>query len=575
MPCTNVGFYSSDWERFPDRTEVNFGATYRGPAASGGAGGYANYSFTSRTNSFSATGVSTTTEFIGQPTDSITNTTSTYSTSSSGTGVTTGSEDPTPITLEDSDDRGQYCSEIETYTETASNYYASSLTTETGTFTTCLRSFTQTTSNSTQPTSSISSETISATYTRPTYDFGNAYSPYTSSFTSIAETLDFSFGPVTTTGNGSYTGPIAESLTTSRGDNNIGISGQTESGEMAVNFTVGSVVGLLGTVSVTQSSIVSTSSVTNVTYPLSVGGNYTSSAVNSNLNSSFTTSANDRATIYTLNSNGGYVSITYQYLGQYIYTVPKDLPGGNSGTYGDSYAGIVLIEPALPYGFFGFGGSFDVVTKNIYEELSVASGGNTFASVDTSAITGDLVRASIGPVGGRVVVTGECGLPDDDSGRSLAWYSTDSSPAFDTSSLLLATYASTYTSMVDEVQQTLTSTAAASYSISCNKSISNKDDFVSLKNVIFNDYIGTDFAYFGYNDTITRDATAIFERGTYLVTVTNAAGNVSPLTLSMTDKQSRNIPDGENWAVVYSVTPDTDVAPLTYTGWAYGNDWKP
>ena len=574
MPCTNVGFYSSDWERFPVRTEVSFGATNRGLDASGEAGGYSNYSSTSRTNSFSATGVETSAEFPFQPTDSITNTTSTYSTSSSGTGVTTRSADPTPITLEDSDLQGQSCSQIETYTETASNYYASSLTTETGTFTTCLRSFTQTTSNSTQPTSSISSETISATYTRPTYDFGILYSPYTSSFTSIGWTAP-DFGPVTSTANGSYTGPIGGDMTTSRGDNNIGISGLTESGEKTVNFTVGSVVGLLGTVSVTQSTTVYTSSFTNVTYTLTVGGNYTSSSVNSKLNSSFTTLANDRATFYTLSSDGGYASRTEQYLQQYLYTVPKDLPGGNSGSYGDAYAGIVLIEPALPYGFFGFGGSFDVVAKNIYEELSVASGGNTFASVDTSAITGDLVRASIGPVGGMVVVTGECGLPDDDSGRSLAWYSTDSSPAFDTSSLLLATYASTYTSMVDEVQQTLTSTAAASYSISCNKSISNKDDFVSLKNVIFNDYIGTYFAYFGYNDTITRDATALFERGTYLVTVTNAAGNVSPLTLSMTDKQSRNIPDGENWAVVYSVTPDTDVAPLTYTGWAYGNDWKP
>lgn len=254
------------------------------------------------------------------------------------------------------------------------------------------------------------------------------------------------------------------------------------------------------------------------------------------------------------------------------------------------YSGInvTVMTPNLPDGFIGFGFSTNAQNLAVYKTISADTSGSSFANIQTSDITSDLSIKKIGSYGGKLIVTGKCGLPANNSSRSLSWSTNTNTPDFSTASTLEATHASTYTETYtnsdETVTSTLTSTAGMSFLFSCVSNITDKDDFVSIyKLESSKKYFQTYYASIGHHDALTKDRTLVFMPGDYTFHKT-INGSPSEVTSHISDLWLTSImPDSENWLIekqdVYRCRTvnalDQQVIQYTrfYNDWSY--NWPP
>ena len=262
---------------------------------------------------------------------------------------------------------------------------------------------------------------------------------------------------------------------------------------------------------------------------------------------------------------------------------------------------VTVITPNLPDGFIGFGFSTNAQSLAAYKTISVGTSGSSFSNIETSGITSDLIIKKIGSYGGKLIVTGKCGLPANNSSRSLSWYTEPTTPDFGTASTLEGTHASTYTETYTNANSTLTSTltstAGMSFLFSCVSSITDKEDFVSYSHLesttVFSTfgvstsvqkaYFQTYLASIGHHDALTRDRTLVFMPGDYTFHKT-INGAPSEVVTHISDLWVTSImPDNENWLIekqdvyqCYTVNaPNQGVVqhPRFYSGWNY--NWPP
>ena len=241
---------------------------------------------------------------------------------------------------------------------------------------------------------------------------------------------------------------------------------------------------------------------------------------------------------------------------------------------------VTAITPALPAGVVGFGFDNGATSRPVYKTTSTATAGESFSQIPTSGILNELSTRNIAAFGGKIYVTGSCGLPTNNSSRTLSWFTSPTTPEFSTVSTLLATHASTYTSATDSTTSTLTSTRGMSISLSCNESITDKDDFVYyeilsetatvLDNLgflspkkIFRTYQAT----LQNNDDLTADRTVVFSVGSYTISRTNTNGVTNSQATNITDRWHTSVmPKGENWAIDKVDSQDTATV-LSYYDW--------
>ena len=247
---------------------------------------------------------------------------------------------------------------------------------------------------------------------------------------------------------------------------------------------------------------------------------------------------------------------------------------------------MTVITPVLPRCFLGFGFEESAFTRNAYKTTATATAGSSFSQIPTSGIMGELSAKRISPIA-SVFVTGSCGLPANNSNRTLSWFTDENSPEFATSSRLLATHASTYTSASNLITSTLTSTRGMSISISCQSVINDKADFVDLGILsdiftetatlgfpipenIFETYL----ANLAYNDALAANRTVVFQPGSYTISKTYANGGTAEQVKNINQRWFTSImPDGENWAI-----DKVDLQVVTdagFYGWNTELPWPP
>ena len=229
---------------------------------------------------------------------------------------------------------------------------------------------------------------------------------------------------------------------------------------------------------------------------------------------------------------------------------------GTVGSCGIVHGGInvTVMTPNLPDGFVGFGFSSNAQSRAVYKTISVGTSGSSFSNIETSGITSDLIIKKIGSYGGKLIVTGKCGLPANNSSRSLSWYTDSTTPEFGTASTLAGTHASTYTETYTNASSTLTSTltstAGMSFLFSCVSSITDKNDFVSIHPLeSTKKYFQTYYASIGHHDALTRDRTLVFMPGDYTFHKT-IDGVSAEVATHISDVWFTSImPDSENWLI--------------------------
>jgi hypothetical protein len=262
---------------------------------------------------------------------------------------------------------------------------------------------------------------------------------------------------------------------------------------------------------------------------------------------------------------------------------------------------VTVITPNLPDGFIGFGFSTNAQSLDIYRTVSVETSGSSFSNIETSGITSDLSIRKIGSYGGKLIVTGKCGLPANNSSRSLSWYTDSTTPDFGTASTLEGTHASTYTETYTNASSTLTSTltstAGMSFLFSCASTITDKEDFVSISQLesttvfsllgisstVQKAYFQTYLASIGHHDALTRDRTLVFMPGDYTFHKTIAGVSAEVATHISDVWLSSIMPDSENWLIekqdVYECVavsaPNQQIIqhPRFYRDWNY--NWPP
>lgn len=241
---------------------------------------------------------------------------------------------------------------------------------------------------------------------------------------------------------------------------------------------------------------------------------------------------------------------------------------------------VTAITPALPAGVVGFGFDNGATSRPVYKTTSTATAGESFSQIPTSGILNELSTRNIAAFGGKIYVTGSCGLPANNSSRTLSWFTSPTTPEFSTVSKLLATHASTYTSATDSTTSTLTSTRGMSISLSCSESITDKDDFVYYEilseTATFSDNFGfpapkkifrTYQATLQNNDDLTADRTVVFSVGSYTISRTSTNGATTSQATNITDRWHTSImPKGENWAIDKVDSQDTATV-LSYYDW--------
>lgn len=230
---------------------------------------------------------------------------------------------------------------------------------------------------------------------------------------------------------------------------------------------------------------------------------------------------------------------------------------------------MTVITPVFPAGFVGFGFDDNAATRQVYKTTLTTTAGDSFSQIPTSGIMGELSTKSIGLGGGKLFVTGGCGLPANNSSRTLSWFTSPTTPEFSTVSKLLATHASTYTSAVDAITSTLTSTRGMSISMSCKSVMSDKDDFVIFDKLSTNTQkiFKTRQTALDYNDNLAAERTVAFSVGSYTISKTNTDGVTTVQVTNITDRWFTSVmSDGENWAVDKVDSQDTALA-VSYYDW--------
>ena len=282
-------------------------------------------------------------------------------------------------------------------------------------------------------------------------------------------------------------------------------------------------------------------------------------------------------TRYSSSTSAGTDSLRVPEDGPFVSTVTDTLFRGLNMT---------VITPILPRCFLGFGFEESAFTKNAYKTTATATAGSSFSQIPTSGIMGELSSKQISPAA-SVFVTGSCGLPANNSNRTLSWFTDENSPEFATSSRLLATHASTYTSASNLITSTLTSTRGMSISISCKSVINDKADFVDLGILsdIFTETATVGFpipenifetylANLAYNDALAADRTVVFQPGSYTISKTYASGGTAEQVANINQRWFTSImPDGENWAI-----DKVDLQVVTaagFYGWNTELPWPP
>lgn len=241
---------------------------------------------------------------------------------------------------------------------------------------------------------------------------------------------------------------------------------------------------------------------------------------------------------------------------------------------------VTAITPVLPAGVVGFGFDNGATSRPVYKTTSTATAGESFSQIPTSGILNELSTRNIAAFGGKIYVTGSCGLPANNSSRTLSWFTSPTTPEFSTVSTLLATHASTFTSATDSTTSTLTSTRGMSISLSCSEIITDKDDFVYYEilseTATSLDYLGspsrktifrTYQATLQNNDDLTADRTVVFSVGSYTISRTSTNGATNSQATNITDRWHTSVmPKGENWAIDKVDSQDTATV-LSYYDW--------
>ena len=227
---------------------------------------------------------------------------------------------------------------------------------------------------------------------------------------------------------------------------------------------------------------------------------------------------------------------------------------------------VFAVTPVFPDAFFGFGNSDNVKTRDLYTTININTSGESLSQINTADISTAFKTGNIGRGGGRIFITGSCGLPANDSSRTLSWFTSPNTPEFSTVSKLLATHATTYTSANDA---TLTSSATMEFLISCAEKLSSKNDYATVDASMGGPIYG--ISYLGqahHDDNIDRERTVYFQPAEYSISKSQNGQVVAGDTFTNTQwYYSTIMPDGENWAMEKNDTPvftdDTDGEPIS------------
>jgi len=461
------------------------------------------------------------------------------------------------------------------------NYYDSTLTTITKQTTVC-----STRTVTTENTTDASTEVYNATYTyeaeQKTYD-ENAllYNTFTTTDqSSTADTITLSKGyydtpngvqdgllPLTTRVAGVVTAQTTVTFSSLSSDTDLNV-----------------VLGAVSYLDTSQYAIGNSSKKFTIPYPPPDKTITGETIITDGPNISGTTEEDATRTLYST-QGGGYLSST----SAGTDSLRVDEGGPFVSTVTDTLfrsLNMTVIDPVLPRCFLGFGFEESAFTRNAYKTTATATAGSSFSQIPTSGIMGELSSKQISPAA-SVFVTGSCGLPANNSSRKLSWFTDENSPEFATSSRLLATHASTYTSASNLITSTLTSTRGMSISISCKSVINDKADFVDLGILsdIFTETATVGFpipenifetylANLAYNDALAANRTVVFQPGSYTISKTYASGGTAEQVKNINQRWFTSImPDGENWAI-----DKVDLQVVTaagFYGWNTELPWPP
>lgn len=250
----------------------------------------------------------------------------------------------------------------------------------------------------------------------------------------------------------------------------------------------------------------------------------------------------------------------------------------------------LYMERVLPNAYLGFGGTSGLTSSNFYKSIDISTFGESFSTFELSDISAAISHNSIGRGGGKLIVTGQCALPANDTARSLMWSTAESSPAFNTKSFLLATHAtaasttvifdgvSTISSTTDFFGETYTFTYTANsgsstttqsttaigggststdyitkgmtIEINVVSSITNAADFVNIQPLQFGSQYGNKQGRgLGQADYVDGDRTVSLAIGGYTISKTLSAGTSSESFFNSLQYLSTVMPNGEQWYI--------------------------
>lgn len=259
-------------------------------------------------------------------------------------------------------------------------------------------------------------------------------------------------------------------------------------------------------------------------------------------------------------------------------------------TLANSHAEGSYMDRVLPDAYLGFGGSSDLTSSDFYKSLAISTAGESFSAFDVSDISAAISYNSIVRGGGKLILTGQCELPANNTSRSLMWSTAESSPAFDTKSFLLATHATaattnvtfdgvvTFTDTTDDFGTTFTYTYTAnSGSTTTTQSttaigggststdyvtkgmtikmdvvsaIANASDFVIIRQLEFaSEYGNKQGRGLGQADYVDGDRTISLAIGGYTLNKTISGATSSESIFNSQQFLTTVMPNGERWYI--------------------------